>query len=94
MEEKSELSLIAITKISEKMIKEFASIIPGEPAVHLTAFMQTISHRNRKRSPGNDKDCCNPKIEKSHLNISKSMFMNGIEVILSMEKAIIADATI
>ena len=65
VEEKIALSLSAITKIRANMIRELASTIPGEPAVHLTALIHTKTHTKSIRSPGNTKDCCSWKIEKS-----------------------------
>jgi hypothetical protein len=50
------MSLIAITKIRENIIKELASIIPGEPAVHLTAFIQTRIQKKGIYS-WNTRDC-------------------------------------
>lgn len=50
-------SLSAITNIKAKIIREFASTIPGEPAVHLTALIHIRIHTKRIRSPGNTKDC-------------------------------------
>jgi hypothetical protein len=94
VEEKIETSLIAITNIKEKITKELASIIPGEPAVHLTAFMQTRIQKNRNMSPGNARDCSIPKMEKLYVRELKSILKKGIEVIFSIEKAMIPAATI
>ena len=57
VEEKIALSLSTITKIRANMIKELASTMPGEPAVHLTALIHTKTHIKRIKSPGNTKDC-------------------------------------
>ena len=61
-EENRELYLSEIMKIKRNITREFDSIIPGEPAVHLTALIQISNHIKRKISPGRAKDCCTPKI--------------------------------
>jgi len=92
VEAKSELNLTPSMNIRRKIIKELASIIPGDPAVHLKAFMQTIIHITRKRSPGKTKDCCIPRNEKFHVYMSKLVFPNERFVRFMTEKAmIIAD---
>ncbi len=57
VEEKTEWYLTAIRNIRENIVKELASIIPGDPAVHLTAFIQMINQKNRNISPGRLIDC-------------------------------------
>ena len=64
VEEKMDVYLTEIMKINENITKEFASIIPGEPAVHLTALIHTSNQKKRIKSPGRERDCCIPKIEK------------------------------
>ena len=76
VDEKIDSYLTAITKISAKIVKELASIIPGEPAVHFTALIHTNIQKKRIKSPGNASESCNPSNEKSHVARLKSMPMN------------------
>jgi hypothetical protein len=65
VEENREVDLMAIIKMRANIVREFASIIPGEPAVHFTALIHTRIQNIKIISPGQANDCCNPKIEKS-----------------------------
>jgi len=90
--ENREVYLMLMMKIKEKMTKELASMIPGDPAVHLTALRQTKSQKKRNMSPGSDKDCSRPKIEKLYERRFKSQSKNGRVDISKTERAIIAAA--
>ena len=91
-DENRDCVLTPITKISKKIINEFPSMIPGEPAVHLNAFIQTIIQRIKTKSPGKTKDCCNPNMEKFQVYASNGRLIIERLVRLMMEKARIVAA--
>lgn len=84
----TELNLTPMTNINMKITMEFPSIIPGEPAVHLKALIQTTIQSIRKISPGKTKDCCMFNIEKFHVYQSKLIAPTERFVKLMTEKAI------
>ena len=92
VEENTDPNLVPIMKIKRKMIIEFPSIIPGEPAVHLNALIHAIIQKIITKSPGNTKDCCNPSIENSQVKASSGRLIIERFVKSMIEKARIMDA--
>ena len=93
-EEKRDTYLTEIMKMREKIIKELPSIMPGEPAVHFTAFRQMRIHIIRMISPGSDNDCCMPRIEKFKVYRSNGRLKNDKSLRFMIEKPITVAARI
>jgi len=83
-----------IMKMRRNITNELLSIIPGEPAVHLNALIHTTIQRMRSMSPGNTRDCCNPKSEKFQVYTSRLILKIERFVRLITEKAIIVAASV
>lgn len=94
VEEKMDSNLMPIIKMSRNVMSELLSIIPGDPAVHFTALIQTTIQIMRKRSPGNTRDCCNPKMEKFQVYASNGMLKMERFVRFINEKAMTLAANI
>ena len=93
VDEKMDSYLTAITNMRVKMVRELASIIPGEPAVHFTALIQITIQTKSMMSPGSASDCCSPKREKFQTERSRLRFKNDRFVRFITEKAIIYAAS-
>ena len=94
VEENIEEYLTAIMKINENIVNELASIMPGEPAVHLNAFIHTSIQPKSMISPGKESDCCNPKREKFQVKRSRLRLKKDRFVKFMTENAIISAANI
>jgi len=81
-----------IMNMRRKITRELVSIIPGEPAVHLNAFIHNTIHIIRNMSPGRTRDCFSPNREKFHVYASSWMLNIERLVRLIMENAIIPPA--